>query len=231
MKKQNKSRQNKKTKNTTDGWNVQPNALTRIPRTVDRVIADRMITRLSYNGLATFSIAAATSTISKRWSPTGVYDVDPAIGGSTCIGFNEMAAFYNYYRAIRSSIRVKFANSTSSPVQALVIPLNGDPGGSPSSTLLQSFVNNPYSKIKMVPASGGPVTTLGHRMTTEKIFGSKSIYFDDAFASSVTTIPVNNWYWCVAILSPNTVGSQLNVIVEIEILIDVEFFGRKNLLN
>lgn len=231
MKKQNKSQRNKKQKSVTDGWNVQPNAVTKIPRTVDRIIADRMMTRLSYNGLSSFVIAAATSTISKRWSPTAVYDVDPAIGGSTCIGFNEMAAFYSYYRTIRSSLRVRFANSTNSPVQALIIPLNGDPGATPSSTLLQSFVNNPYSKIKMVSGDGSPVTTLGHRMTTEKIFGSKSIYFDDAFASAVTTVPVNNWYWCVALLSPNTVGSNLTVVVQIEILMDVEFFGRKNLLN
>jgi hypothetical protein len=82
----------------------------------------------------------------------------------------------------------------------------------------------------MVP-SRGIAMTLSTRMSTEKIFGSKAVYFDDNFSSLVTTIPANNWYWFIGVIAATTVASSaLTVTISVEIELDVEFFCRKELL-
>lgn len=66
-------------------------------------------------------------------------------------------------------------------------------------------------------------------MSTEKIFGSKMVLFDDNFSSPCTANPTNNWFWVVAgvsqVFDPNLTW------VTITLDLDVEFFDRAFLQN
>jgi hypothetical protein len=190
-----------------------------------------MLTRLTYKGYKNFTITAAAVSIAYRWQPSAAYDIDPLVGSTTVVGFTELTAFYNYYRVLRSRNVVRVANASSVPATVVMLPLNSDPGASPSIATQQSWLNNPYSKIKVVPAAGGPVVSVSGSMSTEKIFGSKMVYFDDNFASLVNTIPTNNWYWAASVQVATAPGSTINFYVENDIYIDVEFYSRKALLN
>lgn len=227
--KQNKNR-NKKSR-SQDGWRVAPNAVWRLPRTVSQLIPDRMMTRLTYNGAATMTIPAGQQVYARRWRPSSVYDVDPLIGSTTVVGFTEMATLYFRYRVLRSKIRIRCANQSSVPVNSIILPLNADPTSSPSTATVQSWFNNPYSKLKLVPAAGAPTVDSIASMSTEKIYGSKSVYFDDDFAALTNSSPVNNWYWGVAIAAADPAAAAINVVVELDFQIDCEFFTRRNLLN
>lgn len=234
MPKGNKSKRTQKKnrkRNQTDGWSVAPNAKLGLPRSVSAIMPDRMMTRLNYKGVQNLTIAAASSFVTRRWAPTAVYDVDPTLGSTTVVGFNELSLLYNNYRTVRSTVICRAATTGAQPASLIVIPLNADPGSSPSSSVVNSWYNNTYGKVKLVPAVGGPVISIKHNMTTEKIYGSKMIYFDDNFASLINTVPVNNWYWAIAVVSPVTAGSNLIFTVEFDIIMDVEFYSRKNLLN
>ena len=73
-------------------------------------------------------------------------------------------------------------------------------------------------------AVGGPLTRIENRMSTEKIFGSPMVKYDDNFAALVNAVPVNNWFWVVTfyVLSPTTKSIVCNFYCEV----DVEFYDR-----
>lgn len=232
MKKTNnkKNRRNQK-KNKQYGPALPGTGLTVPVRSFGSIMPDRLMTRLRYKGIQKFTISTTTLHTSRRWSPTSVYDVDPLLGSTATAGFNELASFYNSYRCLASSVIVRAANMSTTPVMVILIPLNVDPGSAPTLVTVQAWIDNPYGKNKLVAYRGGPVSTLSSRMTTEKIYGSKMIYFDDNFASLTNTIPNNNWYWAIALLASDAVTADTDVLMEVDITMDVEFYDRKLLLN
>jgi hypothetical protein len=84
--------------------------------------------------------------------------------------------------------------------------------------------------MKQIAPLGGPKTVIEQKMSTERIFGSKAVYFDDNFSSFVTGSPVNNWYWAVGfsqdVPSPAAAASVSWIQ---EMWLQVEFFNRKRL--
>jgi hypothetical protein len=105
-----------------------------------------------------------------------------------------------------------------------------DPGSTPLLATVNSWSNNPYGKVKLVPPSG-EVVSIGHKISTEKIYGSKMVYFDDNFASSTSNVPVNNWFWAVAVITGTSPATNQVCLVEVDIEMDVEFYSRKALIN
>lgn len=232
QRKRTKKAKKKKNQNSQDGWQVQQNSRLMLPRTVTNIMPDRMMTRLTYKGMQTFTISAGTAGVAARWRPSSAFDIDPLLGSTSTVGFAEMSAFYNNYRVVKSMLSVKAAAlSTAAISQIVALPLNADPTGAPTLAVMESWLNNPYSKIRLVPSQGGPVVSMRLAMTTEKIYGSKMVYFDDNFAALVNTSPVNNWYWAVAVVLSANAGGNFPVQVEIDISIDCEFYSRKALLN
>lgn len=238
MVKQGKSKRTKKTKqnkrsqrNQTDGWNVQGNSKLSLPRQVTSIISDRLMTRLTYKGMQNLQIALGNVHVARRWQPSAAYDVDPLLGSTTMVGFSEMALLYGNYRVVRSHVLFRVCNTSTQPIEMILIPLNTDPGSTPTLATVDSWVNNAYGKVKLVPAIGAPPVTIKHSMSTEKIYGSKMVYFDDNFAALVNAIPVNNWYWALALRAPAAVTVAQTFVIEIDFFMDVEFYSRRNLLN
>jgi len=63
-------------------------------------------------------------------------------------------------------------------------------------------------------------------MSTEKIFGSPMVRYDDNFAALVNAIPVNNWFWIVAIYAGAVQSAAEPVFVNIGVDIDIDFYDR-----
>lgn len=225
-----KPRKRNQSRNITDGWSVSPNASWSLPRTVTNIIPDRMMTRLAYKGVATFTIPASSQHFARRWLPSAAYDLDPLLGSTTVVGYNELAALYNRYRVVRSRMIARFANTSGTPVVCVLLPLNADPGSSPSLATVEAWQNNPYAATKLCPTTGAPPVALSRSMSTEKINGSKMVYFDDNYTALINAIPVNNWYWGVTVIASSAVASATGIVVETEIFIDVEFYNRTILL-
>lgn len=224
-------RQPKKRSNHTDGVRASPNSLVRLPRSVTQIMPDRLLTKLTYKGFTGMTIPAAGTNFSRRWMPTAAFDIDPLLGSTTVVGYTELSAFYNAYRVNSSVLTCRFANTTNTPCQGVIVPLNADPGVAPTLPVVQSWENNPYSVVKLVPSTGATIVSSSRYMSTEKLYGTKMVLYDDNFASLTNTIPVNNWFWAVAILSPGSVAVATTIQVEVDITIQLEFYDRKALLN
>lgn len=213
---------------TADGISAQANAMTRLPKTVTSIMPDRFYTTLKFYGYGNLTIPPAAQTKGARYRPTSAFDIDPILGSTATPGFSELAAFYSNYRVTSSSMRLE-ANNSSTASGALIVlcPLNQDPGASPTDAVVQSWIEQPYAMVKAIGTAGSPAVVISKMMSTEKIFGSKMVYFDDNFQSLVTTNPVNNWYWGIGAIVPIPAAAAQTINCLIEINIGCEFFSRK----
>jgi len=231
----NRNKRNKNLKNNTDGALAQPFQATRLPiyRPMGLIVPDKMYSRLKYSGVQQITVAIGAAATAVRWRPSSVFDVDPLLGGTTIPGFTELAGLYGSYRTTRSNIKLEVAPQDTSRVASVVlVPLNVDPGSGPSSATQSSWTMNPYAIYEIFGTAGSPNICIKNSMSTEKIFGSKMVYFDDAFSSLVTTSPTNNWFWAVSIITGFTVATTnyiTTILLDLEI--DVEFFNRKSLTS
>jgi len=210
---------------------LEVNALTRLPLTVSNIMPDRLYTRLTYNGSKAFVTLTGASQVAYRWTPSAAYDIDPLLGSTTTVGYTEISAFYNNYRVLASTLKIQSATQATVGCTAVILPLNADPGATPSNAVVASWFNNPYNKRAVMRTAGSPTRVISRKMSTEKIYGSKTVYFDDNFASLTNTVPNNNWYWAVATVYSGAVAANQTVLIEVDITIDVEFYSRKVLLN
>lgn len=189
---------------------------------------DKVRVRLRFTEFIGSTITVGSSFITQRFRPTNVFDVDPVLGSTAVPGFQEMANIYGSYRTVASSCSLQASqNGTQSAMSIVVVPLNQDPGASPSSVVAASWYGAFGSKSALCSQIGGPPITIKNSMTTEKIFGTKAVYFDDNFSAPVTGGPTNNWYWAYsANLSGNASGTAVTVSGRITVNIVVEFFNR-----
>jgi len=192
---------------------------------------DKMFTCLSWTGIAISTILTGTTAISRRYRPSSAFDVDPLTGATAMPGFNELAAMYGSYRVSRSRMTLEATSPDARCFNMVLLPLNADPGASPSTATINSWPMNPYAKFKLVAGTGSPVSVIKHSMATEKIFGSKAVYFDDNFAATVGANPANNWFWAFAFVTNVSAVSNININVNTKIELDIEFFNRTQLQN
>jgi hypothetical protein len=201
-----------------------------IPKQVGLILPDRYRTNLRYWKSLTFSLAAS-NVASVRFRPSSAFDVDPTLGGTVMSGFTELSALYNSYRVLASKITVQATNTSSvQPIELMVVPFNQDVGATPAAGLILSFKEQPYSKFRLIPLSGGPVATIKSTMSTEKIYGSKMALFDDNFSALVSANPVNNWYWSIGVYVLGALAGQ-SIYLNVTIDVDVEFFDRAIVQN
>jgi len=173
------------------------------------------------------NLSTASLSSGSRLTPSNVFDVDPLVGGANVAGFAQWAGFYSSYRVLGSRCKVEAMNAgTGIPAELILVPLNQDPTAVPSTSTIIAAKQQPYVKSKMVPMGGGPATSLTCEITTEKIFGSKMVLYDDNFASLTSTGPVNNWYWLYALYTVSA-NSNNTFHVNITVDIDVEFYDRR----
>jgi len=231
----NKSLQQKrKNSNSKSKGNYNANSLSRprndavltIPRSVGFVVPDRLRTSLRFWKSISLNFSVLTTQVI-RFQPTAAYDIDPLVGGTVPPGFAAMASLYNSYR-VRSSRCVVEASNTSSTsmIQATLLPTNLDPGASPTGAYVTSSREQPYATTKSLPPVGGPTVKLTSSMSTEKLFGSPMVRYDDNFASLVNAIPVNNWYWIVTLYTTAVQSAAEPVFVNVGVDIDIDFYDR-----
>lgn len=208
--------------------NVPVQTTLTIPKSVNCWMPDRLRTTLRWWNSPVLNLSTVTYG-NLRYQPSAAFDIDPAVGGTAIVGYNELANIYGSYRVSASRCKIEFCSSAlSTPIRVILCPTNLDPGSSPTGPQVVQLVDQPYAVSKLASVRGGPTTRLEQGMSTQKIFGSPMTQYDDNFASLTSTVPNNNWYWVVAWFASATVPLtegiiNLNVMIDIE----VEFYDRR----
>jgi len=190
---------------------------------------DRLVTNLEFIDTTSVLINQAGSLIaSRRYRPTSVYDVDPALGSTTVIGFSELAALYGSYRTLKSNIVVEISNLEAFPLIGVVWPSNSDLGANYGQ--LQAVLASPYSVHGNMSSKGGiDRISLRQNLSTVKFVGSQTAITDDNYRSAVNTIPTSNWYWNIGVWSLTGTNLVSGSAALIRIMMQVEFSQRNPL--
>lgn len=190
------------------------------------IVPDRLRTRLKYWINPVISLAVNTTGV-QNFTPTAAQDIGGSLSGTMPPGFAELAALYRTYRVLGSKIKVEAINtSNNSAIRVGVLPVNHDPGLSPTPGWVTAAVEQKYSVSKMIAGTGSPVVKITNRMTTERIYGTSAVLTDDNFSSLVTGTPINNWFWIVYYYSFATIPVATPLILNIWIEIDIDFYDR-----
>lgn len=196
-----------------------------IPRGMT-IVPDTVRTKLRFWKAFAVNLSAINYS-GVRFRPSAAFEPDPLTSDQPR-GFTEWSNFYSSYKVSGSQCKLEVINpSNVTPVQACLLPVNLDPGASPSSGAVTGSIEQPFARRKMVSLVGGPLTTINHSMTTEKLFGNPMTKYDENFTALVTGVPVNNWYWFVTFYSLAVIPG--GIVAHIFIDIDVTFYDRKRL--
>lgn len=195
------------------------------------LIPDRTFVKLKYVDNTVNALTFNNSPYSniRHFYGNAPFDPDLSIGNWAIYGYNQWAALYNKVRCFSSKIRIKFYNVDADHVyRVCVVPTDLVPGDNVMNNIFAQ--SQPYSKSRILPTkgdkSGGILTNY---MSTVKMEGDKGAMYDVTFASNVTNLPTNAWYWNV--YGANMLGSSITgspIITNIEIIYYCEFYSRKD---
>lgn len=153
------------------------------------------LTALDREGL----ISASTAVHSRVYRPTSYFDFDPAVGGQTFGGYNNLASLYDRYRVLAWRAVVTFTNleTTSVTVSLEAIADTSTPGSGTATDYTEYAVESGnWSKYcTLAPnGSGGSTKTLTLYANCYKIWGTPEVYNDSIFAANAGASPsANTW--------------------------------------
>lgn len=181
-----------------------------------------LTTKLHFMDYYQFSSGGAATWDTEAFRLNGVQDPQAGAGGGSCTGFNQLAAIYGKYRVLGSKISVWFQNTCNT---ALIVSVaaRGGVGAAPSSgvQIQQSAYEYPRNtrarEIRpYVAGDGVPTAKIAMYRTVRSIEGMRA-NTDVDYEAPVTTIPVNQCYWDVSMVSID--ATQVNVTCNIRVRI------------
>lgn len=160
---------------------------------------------------------------SKEYQMNSAYDVDPLVGGGTCLGFNEWASMYTRYRVLRFNYEVEFVNQSSSTLIVSVCPTKTSYGSNYSHCI--DFSEAPYGQSRMLSPKGGmDRAVLRGSIDLVKFSGYHGYLFDDVSSGLVTGNPSQLYYLQIGVNS-NVTGAVFSV--RMKFYLDTQFFQTK----
>jgi hypothetical protein len=154
-----------------------------------------------------------------------VFDPDYTNVGYQPVGFDEFAAFFQYYRVTGSRITVNTSSLTEDVPQAvgvraireLVLPTSYSPA-----------IMGTLSSWDIVSTKGIPNIKIHNHATTKALYGGQ-VDTDQDFGAAVNTNPVKTWYWQIFSQSCNNASTSVVAITPV-IEYDV-IFSQKQVLG
>jgi len=163
-------------------------------------------------------------TVAKSFHTNAAYDVDPAVGSTETLGFDEYAQLYSYYRVIGYSYRCTVINPTEYPIKFTLLNTNLD--ATLVGTNFNLYATNPHCKSKLVSTLGSVNNfTFRGRHTIAQIVGSPAPEVADSFRSLVSNIP-SDLTW-LTIAGESVGGADINFVYDFQLIMHVRFYGRE----
>jgi len=162
----------------------------------------------------------------KVFQANAAYDVDPVVGSTETIGFDEYAALYSYYRVVGVSYKITMASSEPAPVIAYLLVTNLNPNSVGSNFSL--YASNPYCKSFMLgPNTGSSNHTFRGSLRFAKLLGSMAVETSDSFRALTTSNPADLLF--VSIGAESTLIATLSngVFCRVELSLHTRFYGRE----
>lgn len=175
----------------------------------------------------TLQVSPGTNT-AVRFLPNGLYDVDPIVGSTSAIAFNEWAAFYNKYRVLSYKVTWEVVNQDPLAVEVNVCNTNLDPGA--TNTNYPAYARMAHGKhFVLGNSSSNNRRTVVQTIQVRDIVGTSASF--DSLQATVSANPTNVIFCGLGInASPAgvvTTGATVVCTIDMRTL----FFERKLLTN
>jgi hypothetical protein len=192
------------------------------------IMPDRYITSLEFVDTTNTNFTSVGAAFAqKKYRPTSAYDVDPVLGSTGTAGFTELSAFYAYYRVLSYRPIIECINQETFGVTAYIITTNTDPGTLSGSQALAYQMNPNVCRRLLGGSASQNHCCLQQMINCERFVGSAMQKFDDNYRSSVVTVPNNNIFTTLVLLSNgSSVFGTNGVCVNVRFILQVEFFER-----
>lgn len=190
-------------------------------------LPDMYFTKLHYQDWYNVASGGVTGVNDQVMRGNSPYDPDLSGIGRGCNGYTELAAIYQNYRVYAAKISVQFkaiTDVTATGDYVAMIFIDRSTTAYTMSNVI-SRQGNPFNVTKMVNryANGDTPTTLKAYRKTKHIFGESEID-DDAYSSSVSSNPVNSWYFHV--IAARGDQSSISAAPGVQMLIRITYYVR-----
>lgn len=183
----------------------------------------------------TQSIRTNNGVGSANWHfRTSAYDPDPAFGTGAIPGFNEIAAFYQYYRVHSMEIDMIGVNGeTTTPLRVTIWPsVVSVAPNTLSNVSVEERGQGPFGFKEMIDrlGSGQGKFYYKKKFTTSEISGERAWKDDPNYSALTNGNPTTVW-WLNIGLAPTigTLTTTGGLHTNMSIVYEVEFFGRLDL--
>lgn len=169
-----------------------------------------------------------------------IRDPDFTGTGHQAMGTTQVAAFYNQYTVVSSSIKLSALVSTSGSnlatcgnlvVYPSLLSTNVD------SNIVDTAIEQPYSRWRMMGGAGfanqGYPAKMAHFMTTAKIWGVPPNAVSDgisSFSSTAANNPAQQWFW-TCIFNSNDESTGITAYIQVELSYNVIWSQRNALVH
>lgn len=188
-----------------------------------RIAPDELDVRLMFRKTDKL-INGSGGVVAKAFHSNSAYDVDPSIGSTETMGFDEYAQLYDYYRVIGFSYEVTVINPMDYPILFSLLNTGTDPTLSGSNFALYS--TNPHCKSKLVSTIGSVNNhTFRGSHKVSQIVGTSTVETADSWRSLTSTSPTDLTWITVA---GDAIGaSDITFVYDFKLIMNVRFYGRK----
>lgn len=187
---------------------------------------DQMDVRLKFRSTGAL---VATGFSAKRYTPNAAYDVDPILGSTETIGFDEYAALYSYYRVVKYHYRISVTNcNPTSAAMFYVLNTNTDP--SIAGTRYDLYSTNPHCQTKLLPPHPqGKQEIFQKTFSVSRVLGSGVVETDDSYRSLTTGIPSDLVWLTMAAETLPTSGADntINIAYVVDVVMSIRFYSRE----
>lgn len=162
--------------------------------------------------------------VAKSFHTNSAYDVDPSVGSTETLGFDEYAQMYSYYRVISYSYECTVINPGDRPIMFSVINSNTD--ATTAGTNYTLYSTNPHCQSKLVSTIGSPnIHTFRKSIKISTMLGSPAPEIADSFRSLTSGNPSDLTWFTIA--GENIGGSDITFYYDFKLIMSVRFYGRE----
>jgi hypothetical protein len=225
MRKYNKNKKNGKNKNRRVNGGSYSLTGTSVYTTSQRpsftFLDPHMYTTLRYCSFVTNSIAT-TLGVNNVFRLNSIFDPDAAVGGTQPYGYDQLAALYNRYRALKTRWKVTFSASTAG-YNAVVVPTNGALNTPPAdATSFASSSMVPYAKFFVYALGAKPPVTSG-AIDLNVLGGVTKLEYetDDRFEAQIGANPAEVISLNIGLQNPSGGTISVSYFVELWYFVDL----------
>ncbi len=184
---------------------------------------DQMRVNLVYEDLYTLTTVSNPYTV-YQWRGNGPYDPDFTGTGHQPRYFDQYAAIYNKYKVFASKIEIEMINGSGVAAAIFsVVPLTE----TVSAINWTQMAELPRAKCsEILPVAARYPFKVTHQATTSEIIGLQQGQIkDEDYASTVTGVPSQVWYWNLLVSSIDAL-TIIGVSFRLRITYDTLFYDR-----